>query len=425
MKRLEKIIEKYLLPVANAISGNNVINAIKDGMLQVMPLIMIGSLMLIIANFPFIEKILPGVDMWGIFGKGYEATMGITALAALITVSYNYAQTLGTSGIYGVMTSLASYLVLTDFFTVVDKKTINGVISTSSFGGQAIITALITAIISVKIYTYLEQKNITIKMPSQVPQNVSKSFSSMIPLGIVVIIMLIIRGLIGMTTFASFQNLIYVLLTKSLMGLVNYKYSIVLISMIGSLLWFFGIHGGIIVLSIFGPIMDSMMIANTEAFTAGNKLPYIATTVFYNTYCVIGAMGILAAVVATMIVGKSKLAKSVTKIAIIPALFNIQEPFHFGFPTFMNPILFIPYVFITPLLTFIAYTLVEIGFAPIPIINVPWTTPIIISGFLATNYNIMGAVTQIVLFALAVVLWIPFIKISDKLNLQKEKEEEI
>jgi len=424
MKKVEALIERLLMPIANRISNNKEINAVKDGMIKIMPLLLVGSLVLVITNFPYIEKILPGVDLWGLMGKGYEATMGIAALIAAYTIAHAYAESLKSDGVYAGITSLSAYFVLTNFFVVNGDSTVYGVISTSALGAKALFTVIITALISVRIYVFLEKRNIVIKMPAQVPANISKSFTSMIPMGVVVLVMLVIRAAVGATSFGDVQTLVFKLITGPLVGLANFEYSIVIMNLLTMIFWFFGLHGGLLTMAIFGPVMTTMTLANADAFAAGQPLPFIASQVFNNSYGTLAAAGVLAAVVAAMIVGKSKQTKSVTKISIVPALFGIQEPFHFGFPTFMNPIMLIPYILVPAITAFIGFNLVKFGIAPQPVIDVPWTTPILIQGYLSTNYNIMGAVVQAFLFALSVVFYIPFIKVVDNLYVKKEKETE-
>lgn len=423
MRKIENFLEKFLMPFASLISNNLVINSIKDGMMQILPLLLVGSIILVITNFPYIEVIFPTVDLWAIFGKGFEATMGIAALIASFTIAFNYAERLKSNGVYGAITSVVSYLVLTDFFVTANGEVVGGVISVSAFGSRSLFTVIFVALISVRIYAWFESKKWTIKMPDQVPANVSSSFSSILPLTFVVLIMLALRAGFAATDFGNIQNFIFEAVTFPLMGLANFKYFIVVMNMLTMVFWFFGLHGGMMVQAIFGPVLNSMTIANAEAFAANLELPYITSYVFNNSYGTLAAAGVLAAIVAAIIVGKSKTTKSVTKISLIPAIFGIQEPFHFGFPTFMNPIMLIPYILVPGVTSFIGYTLIELNIAPQPVIDVPWTTPILIQGFISTNFNVMGAIVQLFLFALSVAMYIPFIRIADRMNLRKEETE--
>ena len=90
----------------------------------------------------------------------------------------------------------------------------------------------------------------------------------------------------------------------------------------------------------------------------------------------------------------------------------------------LNPILFIPFVFVYILQFVVVYVLAMVGIAPIPIAEVPWTTPIIFSGFLSTNFNIMGALVQVLVIVLGVIGYYPFIKALDKQYLAEEKKNE-
>ncbi len=421
MKRFEAFAEKFLVPIADRISRNKEINAVKDGMVQILPLLLIGSIVLVITNFPYIEKILPGVDLWGIFGKGYEATMGIAALVGAFTFAYNYAISLGSNGVYGGITSVAAYFLVTDFAVTTDTGSVYG-IPVAALGAKALFTVILVALVSVRIYVFFEKKNIVIRMPESVPANISKSFSSILPMLFVTFAMLAIRSGLAATSFGNLQNFVFTIITTPLLGLANLPFFIVVMNMMIMVFWFFGLHGGLLSTAIFGPVLTTMTLANADAFANGEKIPYITSQVFNNTYGTLAAAGVLAAVVAAMIVGRSKRTKAVSRLSIVPAIFGIQEPFHFGFPTFLNPITLIPYVFVPAITAFIGYTLIQLGIAPQPVIDVPWTTPILIQGFISTNYNIMGALVQLFLFAISVLMYIPFIRIVDKTYLKEEAE---
>jgi len=423
MKRFEALAEKFLLPIADSISRNKEINAIKDGMVQILPLLLIGSIVLVITNFPYIEQFLPGLDLWGLFGKGFEATMGIAALIGAFTFAYNYSIALGSDGVYGGVTSLAAYFVVTDFSIATESGSVYG-IPVAALGAKSLFTVILVALVTVRIYNFFEKKNITIRMPESVPANITKSFTSIIPMLIVVFVMLLLRAGLAQTDFGNLQNLVFKVITTPLLGLANLPFFIVIMNMLIMIFWFFGLHGGLLSSAIFGPVLTTMTLANAEAFANGESIPYITSQVFNNTYGTLAAAGVLAAVVAALIVGKSKRTKAVSKISLIPALFGIQEPFHFGFPTFLNPITLLPYILVPAITAFLGYTLIQLGIAPQPVIDVPWTTPIIIQGYISTNYNIMGAVVQLFLFAISVLMYIPFIKLVDKSYLKEEKENE-
>lgn len=424
MKKIEKFLQKFLVPVANYLNRNKVVIALRDGMVMTLPLVLFGSFSLIISYFPYLDQIAPDLALWlqNFFAQANAATMGIMALLVLVGVSSSYARELKVDRIYGVLTALGSFMMVTIFSATgtvnvngeeITDAVMNNVIPVDVLGSMGIFTAIIVAILSVRIFAYIHSKDLTIKMPDSVPPNVANSFSALIPVMITLFVFLVIRNVMLATQFGSIQEMIYTLITTPLLRLGNNIVAYSLLIIVQQLLWFFGIHGTSILSAVWGPVSDTMMAANLEAYTAGEPLPYILSTPFGTVYGQGGAQGILPAVIAAFAVMKSKQTKMVAKLSIAPATFNIQEPFHFGLPSFMNPILLIPYVLVTVVQIWIAYGLCYVGIAPVPIFPVPWTTPIILSGFLATG-SIMGAVTQLIQLVVGVLIWIPFIRLVDK-----------
>jgi PTS system cellobiose-specific IIC component len=186
-------------------------------------------------------------------------------------------------------------------------------------------------------------------------------------------------------------------------------------------LWWLGIHGANIIMAVYQPILLTAAAANVEASLAGTALPYTITYAWWFTFT---TMFNLAIPLALLIGGKSIRAKTVGKMSVIPAAFCIHEPVFFGLPVVLNPILFIPFTLGFTIQFVFVYIMTKTGLCPVPINTIPWTTPPIIGGLLATNFNIMGAVTQVASIALGVLIYLPFIKVLDKQYLQEEKSEE-
>lgn len=160
---------------------------------------------------------------------------------------------------------------------------------------------------------------------------------------------------------------------------------------------------------------------NLAAYNAHKTLPYIITQQFASLFVVIAFISL---VIAIVIVSKSNRLKEVGKLSLIPACFCISEPIVFGLPIVMNVILLIPWIIVRPVFGLITYAFMYFGLCPAPTgVTLPWTTPPILSGFLATN-SIMGAVVQIICLIIGVLIFIPFVKILDKTYRKEEAEKE-
>ncbi len=210
----------------------------------------------------------------------------------------------------------------------------------------------------------------------------------------------------------------YQVFTQPLLALGDSIWAIAIFILIQQLLWFFGIHGGNVVGVVWRPILLTMMAANLDAYNAGHALPYIVSLTFWEVYS--GVFNF--AIPLTLIFGcKSERAKSMGKFSWIPSIFLVHEPFMYGLPVVMNVYLFIPFIFVYLLQFFLVYGLAVLHIAPIPVVPVPWTTPIILSGFISTNFNIMGSLIQILLIVVGFFGYLPFVKAMDKQFLKEEQ----
>lgn len=429
MERLEKSLNKYVLPVADRINSNHVITAIKDGMMATMPIILIASIFLILTNFPFLNQFAPDAYAWlnDKFGFVYTGTMGLLSLYVVIGTSNAYAKLKNIDPLYGIMVALGSFFIVTPTTGImsvligekmVDNALVSGAISTTYLGASGIFAALLISILSVYIYSVLYHKDFTIKMPDSVPPSVAKPFLSVIPFGGTALVFIIIRNLIALTPYTSLPEAISETLTGPLMVFGNNIWAFLILLFIAQLLWFFGIHGTNITLAVWTPIATVAMAANLDAFSAGEPLPYLLTAAFT---CYTGQAK-LSEIVALVVLSKSKRGKAMGKTILIPALFNIHEPFVFGLPVVLNTTLFIPWMIVELVQAGLAYGLMVLTNA-VPVYQAPWTTPPILQQLIATNFNPWSVVITLATFVVGFVLWAPFIKLLDKQYLAEEAVE--
>jgi cellobiose PTS system EIIC component len=192
------------------------------------------------------------------------------------------------------------------------------------------------------------------------------------------------------------------------------------------ILWFFGLHGQIIINSVMDPIWNTLSLENLQAYTSNGELPHIINKQFIEVYLVgAGGTGMtLAVLVAILLFMKSKQMKQVGKLGIGPGIFNVNEPVIFGLPIVMNPLILLPWIIAPMIVTVVSYTAMAIGLVPPPTgVTIPWTVPIFISGFLATN-SIAGSLLQLVNVLIVFAIWFPFLKFIDRMNMKQEREAE-
>ncbi len=416
MNKFMEFLENILLPIADKLNNNRYLTALRDGFMVALPLIIFGSIFVVIANLPFLDKLL-GKDAYAAYqnalGPASAATLSIMGLFVIIGIAYKLTDHYGGEAIYGGVVALASFLILTP--QTLQKVT--GVIPTSSLGAQGLFLGIFTAFISAELYRFFVNKNWTIKMPSGVPEAVSRSFSALIPISLTLTIFLVIRILFSLTSFDTVQNFIYKIIQQPLTNLGSGLGATIVAVLLIQVFWFFGLHGQIIINSVFDPIWYALNDQNLQAFQAGKEIPNVITKQFIDTFLVgMGGSGMTLAVVLLMfLVGRSRQIKELGKLGGPAGIFNVNEPIIFGLPIIMNPLALIPWLLAPVVVTIITYFSMSSGLVPKPAgIIVPWTTPIGLSGFLATGNHWQGAVLQIVNLIVVMGIWWPFLKIIDK-----------
>ena len=435
MHGLTAALEKYLMPVAVKIQNQKHLGSIRDGIVLTLPLIIIGSLFLIIAFLP-----IPHYTdfMADVFGKAWQekltypvnATFDIMALIACIGVAYHLAKRYEVDGITAGVTAVAAFFLILpqamDFVPACAKQSVHvtGIMPMVSLGSEGLFVALIVALLSTEIYRFFIQKRIVIKMPDGVPPAVSRSFTALIPGFVVLVFFWIVRLAIEWTPYQSVDRLINAIITTPLSILGGGLGGVLVAVFCIQLLWVVGLHGDAIVGSIMTPIWLALMDENRKVFMENPHadLPNVVTSQFYEVWITVGGSGFtIALVLYYLFRARSKQLKQLGGLAIGPAIFNINEPVIFGTPIVMNPLLIIPFLLAPLVIVLVTYLSMDIGWVAKPSgVAVPWTTPIFISGLLASGGKLSGAFIQLVDLLIAVVIYYPFVRLWDR---QKASEE--
>lgn len=414
-------LQGVLAPMAQKLNENKYMLSIRDGMLAYMPFTVIASVFLIIAFFP-----IPAyIDfMTNIFGDNWQSTLtyvsssslDIGGLLVVISISNSMAKYFETSQIQSILTAVVSFILLTPQNSFEEGS----FIQVTRISAQSIFLAIIVGILTVKIFKGILNKNIKITMPDTVPPAVSQPFESLIPSFVVIVFFFFLRVLFEILLYTDALTLINDLLGAPLTMIGGSLIGTIIIVAFEQLLWFFGIHGGSIVGAVMNPVWQVLEDQNRVASLAGEVRPNIITQTFISNFSMIGVIG---AIIAIVIVAKSKQYREIGKIALVPYFFNIGEPTLFGIPLMLNVIYLIPLVFTRVVSTIVSYIAFSTGLVPLPsgLAQVPWTTPPIISGYLITG-SIRGAILQVILIVIVVLIWIPFVKIGDSKIKQNEIE---
>lgn len=433
-----KWLEKILLPVAEAIGGNKYLIAIRDGFLVSTPLLIVGSLFLLIANFPipawtnWLSTVqVNGATLADYFGKPADATFTIMAIFVVVGIGYSFAKQLKVNPIFGAAVSLMSWFLIMPY-GVSGKVAVQGVqgkvqvflgggLPLGWVGAKGIFIGIICAILSVHIYSYAVHKGWVIKMPAGVPPTVVQSFAALIPAGFVMLIFFAINLIFGLFNTDVF-SIVFKFLQLPLMNLGDTLGAMVTAYVFLHLFWFFGINGGSVVGAVYNPILQTLSAENLQFFKTGIGQGHIICQQFQDLFATFGGCGsTLSLLIAMLFFCKSKRIKQLGKLALVPGIFGINEPIVFGLPLVLNPVMLIPFMLVPTINIVISYIAMSLKLIPICNgINIPWTTPIVISGFLATNWA--GALLQLILLVLGVFVYMPFIKIMDKQYLIEESK---
>lgn len=420
-----------MMSVANKFANQRHIAAIRDGFIELIPLTIIASVWVLINNMVLnpvngLLKFIPHISALSEIGNNvYNGTLGILAILIAFTTGSRLAKSYGQDGTVGGYTGVASFVIL-----------LPATVSVSSIGGEifeagAVLTqgltsatgmflSIIASLIGVTLLCkFISYEKLKINMPESVPPTIAKSFNVLIPIFIVTFILALIQFLISFTFQTNIPNLITTFFQAPLVGSIQSLPGILLYVFLSNLLWAFGLHGTSILGSIGEPIMLTSLQQNIDALQSGIELPNIVTKPFIDAFGWMGGGGnLFCLVIAVLLVSKRDDYRALTKISLVPSLFNISEPMMFGLPVVFNPLLGVPLIIVPSVTITIAYIATSIGLISKTSVMIPWTTPPVLSSFLATNGDWRAPLLQLLLIILGVLIYMPFVKMTNKAKLQ-------
>ena len=423
MEKLMKWVEEKLVPPMAKIGTQRHLLAIRNGVVSTLSLILIGTFFMVFINLPF-----PG---WNEFIAPYSATivlpfritMGLMAIYATFVMGSDLAKSYGLDSVTGGILSLGTFFMLQVPVNVLtpEEAPLGWVLPMSSLGASGMFAGILSMIFAVEVYRFFKKRNITIKMPEQVPPAVARSFEALIPGAVILTTTWLIRSVAGFDVNAALLSLFEPL--TNILG--NNLLGVLLPMFLIHLLWSFGNHGMSIVGAVVRPMWLIMLDENAKALadgTAATKLPYIAPEQFYQWTVTIGGAGATIVVsVLFLFFCKSKFLKEVGRFSIIPGIFNINEPMIFGAPMMLNPYMFIPFNLVPLVLTIVSYFAVKLemvnGFTVLP----TWTLPAPIGGYLSAGNDWRVVVLIVINTLIAFIIYYPFVKAYDKKMLSDEQ----
>ena len=410
-------------PFFEKVSRNIYLRAIRDGFISAMPVVLFSSIFLLIAYVPNIFGFSWSASTEALIMKPYGYTMGILGVlvagttAKSLTDSFNR-KLESTNQINFLSTMLAS---ISGFLLLAADAVEGGGFANGFLGTKGLLTAFLAAFITVNIYNITVKNNVTIRMPEEVPPNISQVFKDIIPFTLVIVVLygldIVTRNIMGTNVAESIIKLFEPLFTAA-----DGYLGITIIFGAYALFWFVGIHGPSIVEPAIAAITYANIETNFQLLQAGQHADKILTS---GTQMFIVTMGGTGATLVVpfmfMWLSKSKRNKAIGRASVVPTFFGVNEPILFGAPIVLNPVFFVPFIFAPIANVWIFKFFVDVLGMNSFSVNLPWTTPGPLGIVIGTGFGLMSLVLALTLIVVDVVIYYPFFKVYDAQILEEEK----
>jgi PTS system cellobiose-specific IIC component len=388
--------------VLTAISENIYLSAIRAGMVAVVPLTIVGGLFMIVAHLP--------VEGWDARVAPYRpllqipvsATFGLLGVVACFSIAY-------TLGKHLKQEPVVSATLATVMFLMIQMDEHGTGFVTDGLGSRGLFTAILVALIVVRVQKFFTDREFVIRMPPSVPAAVSQSFLSLSPLVFLVLAFWSIRFVLGVNIDGvmqtAFSPLVFAL--NTLPGILVYALTV-------TLLWSVGINGDNAVDAIVAPIFLQYLAENVAAVAQGRPVPYVTAYGFFTTFVNVGGTGATIALALLLWNSSEPAFRKVGRMSLPTQIFQINEPIFFGLPIVLNPVFMIPYVLNALILTTGTYLLMHWNVIHRPFVNVPWTTPPIVGHYLVSGGDWKAALWGGMSIVIAALVYWPFAKAAER-----------
>ena len=405
---LAGFVNGRVVPALTAFGDNPYLAAIRAGMVSIVPLTILGGLFMVVAFLP-----LPGWEgrmaRWlPLLQVPVTATFGLIAVFACFAVAYDLGKQFRQEAVVS-----ASMATLVFMMLQLDMK--EQTLTMDGLGSQGLFTAILVALVTVRVQKLFTDQNLVIRLPRNVPEVVYESFLSLTPLVFLVAVFWTIRFVLGVDINAGIQKVF-----SPLVFALNTLPGILVFAFMVTLLWSVGINGDNTLDAIVAPIFLGYLTENTLAAAAGQPLPNITALGFFTSFVNVGGTGATLALALIMLNSREPGFRKVSRLSLPTQCFGINEPIFFGFPIVLNPILMAPYILNALILTAGSFLLMDWGLIQRPFVSVPWTTPPIIGHYLVSGGDWRAAVWGVASIAIAMVVYYPFAKAAERQRLAAE-----
>jgi len=440
-----RFAEKYIMPAAAKFGNQRHLLAIRDALIGMIAITMIGAFATLINN---LGGAIKGYDnmMEAIFGVNWKTlgsdiwwgTFAFMTVFAVVGIAHKLARSYGDEGFEAMLVALASYFVLVPQSLAAVSVTLEGgetatggawgFISWNSLNTTALFTGIIVAIVATEIFVRLAKvKQLVIKLPDGVPPAVSKAFAKLLP-GMLTIFIVALVGLLFRLYISDgvfFNDWLNSVLVKPLTNAADSLGFAVAIAFFVHFFWALGLHGPNILGGITTPLLTALGNQNIDLYAKNvtdlDKYAVLAGP-FLDAFVYMGGSGTTIGLLIAMFIVNRRRNKQMIALGTPPSLFNINEPIIFGLPIVLNPVWLIPFILTPILLTIISYLAVASHLVYPVVSTIPWVTPPIIGGYLATGGHVSGAVLAAVNVVISIIVYLPFVVVAERMEVKKATE---
>lgn len=417
-------LQNVLLSISSKVETNKYLGSIKEAFTMFVPFIIVGSfgsmLNILVSGANGLAQWIPWLsNLSPAFTAINFVTISCMSLPIAFLIGYKLAEKENLPQLESGLIGLLSYLAVcpNTISTVVeglkDPVVVNG-LGAGVIGAQGLFVSMIMSMVAVKFFGLLTNIDaIKIKMPNSVPTGIARSFNILIPI-FIIITAFSVGGCLFNTFTGNYLNVwIYNIIQLPLQALANTTGGILVLALVNQLFWFLGIHGGMVIEGVRGPLSAAGLAENISAVQAGGVATNILTRGFWTSFVVVGGGGItLSLLIAIFIFSKREDHKSIAKFSLIPGICGINEPVVFGLPLVLNPIFAIPFILNSVIAAFIAVVATNIGFLTCGVLDCPPGLPVFVTGFI--SYGIHGIIVQAIILIVTFIIWVPFVLMSNK-----------
>ena len=417
-------LQNVLLSISSKVETNKYLGSIKEAFTMFVPFIIVGSfgsmLNILVSGANGLAQWVPWLsNLSPAFTAINFVTISCMSLPIAFLIGYKLAEKENLPQLESGLIGLLSYLAVcpNTISTVVeglkDPVVLNG-LGAGVIGAQGLFVSMIMSMVAVKFFGLLTNIDaIKIKMPDSVPTGIARSFNILIPI-FIIITAFSVGGCLFNTFTGNYLNVwIYNIIQLPLQALANTTGGILVLALVNQLFWFLGIHGGMVIEGVRGPLSAAGLAENISAVQTGGVATNILTRGFWTSFVVVGGGGItLSLLIAIFIFSKREDHKSIAKFSLIPGICGINEPVVFGLPLVLNPIFAIPFILNSVIAAFIAVVATNIGFLTCGVLDCPPGLPVFVTGFI--SYGIHGIIVQAIILIVTFIIWVPFVLMSNK-----------